>query len=147
MNCKQSLLQIDAYIDQELAVREAAEMEAHLAECIDCRREVNEARSLKMLLGGVPDMEPPVGFEERLVRSVMRAPQPEPVRQSFGWIAFAGVAAAAVTFAVLNRAPRDTEFVSQEKALTHEIGQDLVYTAGTDPLGPRAVFLSSYDRR
>ena len=149
MNCKQAQLQIDGYIDQELGIRAMADMEAHLAECVDCRREANEARSLKMLLGGAREVEPPVGFEDRLVQRVMRVAEPEPVRArpAFGWIAFAGVTAAAITFAFLNRTPHESAIVSQEKSLAHEIGQDMVYTAGSDPLGPRAVFLSSYDRR
>lgn len=149
MTCKQAQSLVDAYLDQELSVADTARMDAHLASCEECRFELNEARVMKMLLNDAPEVEIPVGFEERLVQRVMR-PAPVPAarpRFAFGWVALAGATAAAATFAFLSARPQDAPLATSPNALARDIGQDLTYTAGGDPLGPRGVFLSSYDPR
>jgi anti-sigma factor RsiW len=149
MTCKQAQPLIDAYLDQELSVADSARMDAHLAVCDACRLEVNEARVMKRLLSNAPDVEIPVGFEERLVQRVMRPASVHTTRSrlSFGWVALAGAAAAAATFAFLSARPQDAPVAASPNALARDIGQDLTYTAGGDPLGPRGVFLSTYDPR
>jgi len=105
MNCKQVLLILDSYVDQELQPREMAIVREHLCECRECRMEERESRALKALLGHSDAPEPSVDFEDRLVAHVMGAQRVEakrPVRTfRFGMMLGASAAAAAMTFVVI----------------------------------------------
>ncbi|WP_128983365.1 zf-HC2 domain-containing protein [Streptomyces roseicoloratus] len=64
-----------------LPARERAEAVAHLDGCPDCRRRVRELTAVgDGLLGLLPQAEPPVGFETRVVRAV--APEPPAPRRA-----------------------------------------------------------------
>jgi hypothetical protein len=53
---------------------------AHLAGCVDCRRELEEVSgTVDALLLLVPEREPPAGFDVRVLAALdQRAPQPQP---------------------------------------------------------------------
>ena len=64
-----------------LPARERAEAVAHLDGCPDCRERVRELTAVgDGLLGLLPEAEPPVGFETRVVRVV--APEPPAPRRA-----------------------------------------------------------------
>lgn len=69
-------------LDAELALgalpaRERADAEAHLDRCPDCRERVGRLAAVgDGLLALLPDAEPPVGFESRVVRALGAAPEP-----------------------------------------------------------------------
>ncbi len=51
--------QLSAYVDGELTLHEAGEVEAHLAQCASCRAELERLQSLKSLLGRLPERPVP----------------------------------------------------------------------------------------
>ena len=53
---------LSAYIDGELPSAEAQQLEAHLASCAECRRELDELRQLRTLLRALPSPRPPRSF-------------------------------------------------------------------------------------
>ena len=77
-----------------LTGRERAQALAHLDHCASCREEVRQLTATSEgLLGLLPNMEPPAGFEARVMdRLGLAAPAPSPASQS-GWtrrLAFLG---------------------------------------------------------
>lgn len=46
------------YLDDELSALEKAELEAHLAECAECERTLNELRSVVEAAAGLPELPP-----------------------------------------------------------------------------------------
>jgi anti-sigma factor RsiW len=76
----------------------------HLAECADCRRELSELSELAdELLLLAPEVEPPVGFESRVLALVQppRRVRPRRWRRGLAMLAPAAVAAALATTIVL----------------------------------------------
>jgi anti-sigma factor (TIGR02949 family) len=68
-SCKYFRLQVDEYIEGELTDAEMREFEAHIAECDDCRREVESARRLYAILRS--SREPaPDGLHSRIMKAV-----------------------------------------------------------------------------
>lgn len=68
-SCKYFRLQVDEYIEGELTDAEMREFEAHIAECEDCRREVESARRLYAFLRS--SREPaPDGLHSRIMKAV-----------------------------------------------------------------------------
>jgi len=58
---------LSAHLDGELTADETAELEAHLAECGDCRAELEATSAVRSALRGAPAVDPPFGFYERLL--------------------------------------------------------------------------------
>ena len=53
---------LSPYIDGQLSPRERTALEAHLAGCDACRRELDELRATTSAVGGLADVEPPRSF-------------------------------------------------------------------------------------
>ena len=53
---------LSPYIDGQLSPRERTTLEAHLAGCDACRRELDELRATTSAVGGLADVEPPRSF-------------------------------------------------------------------------------------
>lgn len=53
---------LSAYIDGELPPAETRRLEAHLATCAECRRELDQLRRLRTLLRALPTPRPPRSF-------------------------------------------------------------------------------------
>jgi anti-sigma factor RsiW len=51
--------QLSAYLDGELTAQETEEVRAHLADCATCRTELAQLRSVKVLLGRLPERSAP----------------------------------------------------------------------------------------
>ena len=77
--CEWARERVDAYVAGRLAAGEAAELEAHMAECDGCRGDERAARALAPLVARLPrDIEPP-GDTWPAIRGRMR-PRPRRAR-------------------------------------------------------------------
>lgn len=83
--CERTRDRLDPYLDDDLAPGAAAEVEAHLAGCPDCRSELAAARRLRAALReGLPMLScPPEVTEEvlRIARAEAEAATPAPARR------------------------------------------------------------------
>ncbi len=143
MNCKNIQSRLSAYVDRELDKSEMLEIRTHLHSCEDCQAEEFGYRTLKQFLEGAAPVEPPAGFEDRLIQNVLggscrdaAAPSRKPAYM------FAAVAAAAAMIATLLILPatRTPVRMHNEAATTSsndyalEINRDQLYEASSDPL-------------
>jgi anti-sigma factor RsiW len=62
MNCGRVSNQLSAYIDRELTGIEILQIRSHLTECDRCRGEHEALCWMKMMLGRLRSLEPPLGF-------------------------------------------------------------------------------------
>lgn len=98
MNCERCLEQLSARLDGELPAGEAAELEAHLAQCPSCRA---LAQQLEQLHGDFPaleELEAPAGFAQGVmdrVRTEKPAGRVIPLFRRPQFKALAGLAACA----------------------------------------------------
>ena len=74
MTCHDAREQLSALIDDALGAEERGAVEAHLATCADCRRELERLRGTVWLLRAVEPARAPLGFVDR----VLQAARPEP---------------------------------------------------------------------
>jgi Putative zinc-finger len=74
MTCHDAREQLSALIDDALGAQERGAVEAHLATCAECRRELERLRGTVALLRAVEPARAPVGFVDR----VLEAARPEP---------------------------------------------------------------------
>jgi anti-sigma factor RsiW len=103
MNHQELELQLDAYVDGELAPRDARELEAHLQECRECAR----LRDTRVALGAairaeIPALRAPDGLRTQ-VRARLRSAAGRPLSRwtmapfSSRWLAFAASLALVAT--------------------------------------------------
>ncbi len=83
MNCDDFKPMLTGYLDGELTPERSAELEAHLATCEACRRELAELTGLKEELAMMKFKEPPDVELERYWRSVYNR-----LERGLGWILF-----------------------------------------------------------
>ncbi|MCC6731225.1 MAG: zf-HC2 domain-containing protein [Chthonomonadales bacterium] len=114
MHCDTVWDLLSAYADGEADARETAVVEAHVAECTSCARDLAFMRGTSTLLADVAELEPPARLREaifaatiyrptladRVAAAVRRAFAPAPAR--YGALIAAG-AAAAFTLATLHQ--------------------------------------------
>lgn len=74
MNCHEARDWFSACVDGALTAGERARLEGHLAECIDCRRELDRFSQTVSLLGGLERQRAPVGFVDRVLAAVRATP-------------------------------------------------------------------------
>ena len=75
MSCERMETRIMGYVDGRLRESERAEVEKHLAGCAACRLRVSEFRSVKELLGELPQIEPSPAFDTRVRARVAALPK------------------------------------------------------------------------
>jgi len=89
---------LSEHLDGRLAASAAAELQAHLAVCADCRTRLDGLRDVRARLCGMPLAEPARSF--RLSRSAIEAARPAAPASTFMRFAPALSAAAALVFAI-----------------------------------------------
>jgi anti-sigma factor RsiW len=94
--------QITDYIDEALAADERAAVERHLAQCVECRRLIEDFREIRRVAGSLDLREPPARAWARLERAIaverrsIEAQPPQPRSSIRQWLAFAAAAAVLV---------------------------------------------------
>ncbi|MBM3469789.1 MAG: hypothetical protein FJX73_03240 [Armatimonadetes bacterium] len=77
MNHRRTARLLSAYLDAELSSEEMAEVQGHLAGCLDCSAELGELRATRRLLSSLEAPDLPQGFAADLqLRLWRRAPGP-----------------------------------------------------------------------
>jgi anti-sigma factor RsiW len=66
--CEAIVEDLVAFVDGELPEAERALLEAHVATCVSCRREVERVAKVGALVSGLPRIEPSPEFAERMRR-------------------------------------------------------------------------------
>jgi len=74
MTCDETRETLSAYLDEALAPDERGRVDAHLADCAECRRELEALRGTVALLQRVQPARAPVGFVDRVVAAVRPRP-------------------------------------------------------------------------
>lgn len=101
MNCDQVQRLLHGYVDGELDVVNALEIEAHLHDCPDCAREYRELAAMQSVLKNPALFHPaPPGLQKRVTASV-RKPSPKAAswtRLPWGWVTAAVLLAVMAAF-------------------------------------------------
>ncbi len=79
-SCQKFRLWADEYIEGELTAAEMRDLEAHLAECEECRKEFEELRALKEVLRSAKE-DVPDGLHSRIMNAIEREPKTKPRRR------------------------------------------------------------------
>lgn len=145
MNCNHIESRLSAYVDQELSRSESAMVRAHLHDCEQCSEIATTLTRVKELLAAQPEVEAPVGFEDRLVRAVFN--EPVVVARRFR-VAWAGSAAFAAAFAgawmyLQAIDARDVDLKNQTASTDFNLARDQAYAASGDPFSGNTVILTS----
>ncbi|HVT90920.1 MAG TPA: zf-HC2 domain-containing protein [Tepidisphaeraceae bacterium] len=95
MSCERSE-QVQAYYDGELPASQRATVEAHLADCFDCRELLNELKRVSGLLLSVPLPELPQSAMNRMKGAwwASKAAQERGIRRLSAWMTAAAAAIA-----------------------------------------------------
>ncbi len=76
MNCDETTELLSASLDGMLDQGEQERLDAHLADCADCRSELEQLRRAVSLLQETEPMEVPPGLEARIVRAIRQPARP-----------------------------------------------------------------------
>jgi Putative zinc-finger len=76
MTCHEARELLSALVDDALGAAERDALDAHLAACADCRRELQRVRDTVALLRAVEPARAPVGFVDRVLEATRPAPWP-----------------------------------------------------------------------
>ncbi len=95
-DCKKTHPLLPLYLDGSLSPREAARVEAHLKDCADARRELDELKRLREIMVALPEPKLPHDLHQRIMARVQGRPLP---RRPF-WVLPAGAMAVAAVVAV-----------------------------------------------
>ena len=129
---------LSALVDGELDPAQVAAAQAHVARCPSCAAELDDVTTARALVRGLPALDPPFGFYERILRDdrVLR-PTSKAARAGAGWtprrVAAAAFGSAAAAVMLLGLAPpRDTPVTPPVNSLVeaHATGASF----GSDPL-------------
>lgn len=74
MNCDDARELCSALVDEALTPTERAALDAHLAGCADCRRELERLRATVSLLRAAPPLRAPAGFVDRVLEAARPTP-------------------------------------------------------------------------
>jgi len=97
-DCKKIHPLLSLYLDGSLSPREAAQVAAHLKDCADARRELEDLKRLREVMVALPEPKPPHDLHQRIMAKVQGRPLPLP-RRPF-WVFPAGAMAVAAVVAV-----------------------------------------------
>ena len=93
-SCKYFRSLADEYIEGELTAAEMRELEAHIAECEECRKELEELRALKEAIKSA-EKEMPAELHSRIMSSIEAEPK-KTIRRKVAFFRSAAISAACV---------------------------------------------------
>lgn len=100
-HCDESIELISAALDGALSPEEQTRLEAHLAQCPDCKALYEDLTCIHQNLLDLPPVEVPQGLTERIMEAVAAeaaqskvVPLPQPKKSAFPWQRWAATAAA-----------------------------------------------------
>ena len=70
MNCETVKEMLWAYLEKETTAEEAEKIEKHLAECADCREEMETQKAIMESLASLPEAELPEGYHTELMQKL-----------------------------------------------------------------------------
>ena len=125
---------LSALLDGELPRPQEEAARAHLARCHDCAEELLAVREARTWLRGLPPVEPPFGFYERMLRgapvAVPRFAQPSALRRRAGMAAVGAAAAAVTVLGIGSPSPRpispSVPRLVEAHATSASVGADLL---------------------
>lgn len=137
--------EISAFLDGALAVEERARVDAHLAACASCRRELESLRHFKLVASTAPRRTLPADLALALERRfVTGTPWWKAAAKPSFWVPVGATAFAALAFSVWLRAARTADELPLEPLLTAHARysaealvpeENLVASAYSDQLG------------
>jgi len=74
MTCHETRERLSELLDEALPARERTDVDAHLAGCPECRRELERLRATVSLLARVEPVRAPAGFVDRVIAAVHPVP-------------------------------------------------------------------------
>jgi hypothetical protein len=100
MTCDEARERLSALLDEALSPGERSVLDAHLATCVDCRRELGLLRNTVALLRAVDPARAPAGFVDRVRAAARPVPwyRRAPRALSLPWPVKLPLAAAAIVF-------------------------------------------------
>lgn len=143
---------IAEYRSDVLEPHRAREFERHLAECADCRQELEDFDALMSLVeDNVTEQEPPVGLWNGVYNRIT-TPEPKPTildRLSGGWlrrparaVGFGAAVLALVAGLMFNTMQHTPSETVEYAAVDNRYVQAHALTAGTAPLADHASYIS-----
>ncbi len=99
-DCKKIHPLLSDYLDKLLSSHERNRVEAHLKDCPDARKELEELRRLREVMVALPEPKPPHDLHQRIMAKVQGHPMPVSPRRPF-WVMPAGALAAAAMVTVI----------------------------------------------
>lgn len=121
-SCAQYAALLDAYVDGELSAADLTAVQAHLHQCPDCQRYVDEILAIRAALPDVEETVVPEGFAEG-VRKAIEAASPASGKKRRGWKKVLAPLAACIALAVLVAPLRPWERFQSETVQA----QDAIY--------------------
>jgi anti-sigma factor RsiW len=117
MTCIEASRLIGPFVDDELDIRSAVDVEGHLARCASCTQEKSELTALRETVRErLPRFDPPPGLEDRLFLPAATAERP---KRRIPWRGAALVAAAACATFIATSTLRPRDAVEEEIVDAH----------------------------
>jgi hypothetical protein len=141
MNCQEVQKYLSDFLDESLDVEHSQTVSNHLAACALCSEEMASLAECQRLVSGLPEVEPPVGFSNRVMAYVREAaPKPSlwerlfsPLRSKIPLQATAVVLIAVLAAYVYQK---EKEPLQRESVITVKPESSFVKQEETDKLAP-----------
>jgi Putative zinc-finger/Predicted integral membrane protein (DUF2275) len=139
MNCEEVEKYLSDFLDKSLDIERAQEIEDHLAACSVCSDEMASLAECQQLVSGLPAVEPPVGFTNRVMAQVREAANRPSLRERLFLPLRMKIplqATAVVLIAVLAAYIYQKEPLQRESGVTRQPESSVKKQEGTDNLAP-----------
>ncbi len=127
MSCNTSQSKLSAYVDGEMSGMEMQAIRRHVNHCPDCQGQVNDLKSVQMVLRGLPSTpEAPANLPDRITASI------KTTRRNY--LRYAIVMAIPLCAVAVIFYPRSAPIRAQDRDLVihRQLAKDQLFDAGTD---------------
>lgn len=94
MDCNKIKDMITLYIDGELEDEGKKQVEEHISNCLDCKKELEEYKKIIHILENIADEEPPKGYCKRLHEKLLSVAKQNKTRKRIIFMKYGSIAAA-----------------------------------------------------